>query len=841
MLYASYYLSLVVALLVLILGLFLLAGTTLAQTIPCHKIFNTFATPSGFASPFSSLSGGGLLITAACDATGANVTLGNGSTITYIYDTGYEWDGTNWNPLSWTGQASGDWIVGTAQGRITKTPAQMAEDTYFVGYTCEWNSITSQWRCGCLDTFCNLSAWQIQYFSAPGLTGGSSSSGGSASGSSSSGGSNSGTNVPGNSVGIQELPVPNLNLSSPPPRGQHPRVLISPSDLTALRNHLRNDASGKKHMAQIRSAARSDNQPSRKLMFEAFIALIDNNAGGIGSKIVSRANANKGRNGQNPDFELALAYDFAYNFMSAGERNTVRGHLANATRGKRSYGVGESIVDREAPPNWQPHGMNLVLTALAIEGESGYDQKVYDESLALMRDFIQHEIHSDGATKEGMHYFNFGMNHGSMAMIAFAKRGDNLFAEPNYRRLYNWYVHSIEPFGYDHSDHWDSFTDSRDGGLTSNYAAMKFAWPNDRVVDFIYRNRMQNDYGSRGDRYGLLMNAIFGRDYVSNWDPASLGLDTTYYSSERGFLIARDRWDRNATVFHFENRRNHRILGHTHADRNNFTLSSHGKRWAVDWGYHVVQPYDHSVVNIDGKGQEYFTPPGEIVAFRDTNIATAIVGDAERAHDIRWTTKSRTGATQNKGYSWSPETLVPVSNNPLYKANSPNAVDRAFRTAVFVRGSNPYVLILDDIQKDSTTRTYEWMMQLDDGVSQQSKSGNDIILQNGGPRLLVRALQANGSQGFSIQTNRIERWTDKGVHANIGNHKRLNLKARTVAPDYKMLLFPHNAGEALPQTSLSGNTLTVSIGGQTDTFTFGSTGGRTTVSMNRNGQHVLSI
>ena len=646
----------------------------------------------------------------------------------------------------------------------------------------------------------------------------------------------------GGSVGITVLPEPVLDLAAPPLPGVHPRVLISPSELPGLRKHLVTSAVGQSSIERMRLAAQEDTDVSRQLMFRAFLALIDDDAVAgvsVGTDIAERAVATGGVVGDDPDHQLALAYDFAYDFIGPTDRDTIRTALSMATFGQRSYGMDETVIDREAPPNWQPYGMNLLLTALAIEDEPGYDASIYGASLALLNDFLTYEIFTDGATKEEMHYFNYGMNHGSMAMIAMAKRGDDLFGHPQIRRLHNWYVHSIEPFGYRFSEHWDSFTDSRNGGITSMYAALKFAWPADPVIDYVYRHRMKDNYSGSGDRFGLLMNTIFGRDYRFNQPGSALGLGNTYYSSERGFLITRDQWDSQALVLHFENRRNHHILGHTHADRNNFTLSALGKRWAVDWGFGVVQSYDHNVVTIDGRGQEYYTPPGEIVSFADEPVATVIIGDAEYAYDYRWTTRTRTTAPQNAGYDWEPEPNQPVSNNPLRRALSPNAVERAFRIAVLVRGPQPYILIIDDIQKDDVVHQYQWLMQLDDEVSLLSNEGSDLILENQPARLLVRVLAAAAAPNMEIQTTTIERWTDEGPYTSLGEHRRVNIEVQAVAPDFRILLFPHMPKTPLPRTEVQDGILSVKIDEAEntfeDTFVLGQAEGRPTIRMSRNG------
>ncbi len=99
---------------------------------------------------------------------------------------------------------------------------------------------------------------------------------------------------------------------------------------------------------------------------------------------------------------------------------------------------------------------------------------------------------------------------------------------------------------------------------------MKWVWPDDPVVDMVWRNRVRVGYtglGYSGDWLGPLLfpsdakgwGAYSGKSPQSKWgldeeeartlnypDPvtgiASLKVPLSYWSGERGLLITRDRW-----------------------------------------------------------------------------------------------------------------------------------------------------------------------------------------------------------------------------------------------------------------------------------------------------------
>ncbi len=260
--------------------------------------------------------------------------------------------------------------------------------------------------------------------------------------------------------------------------------------------------------------------------------------------------------------DLALGYDFDYPYMSEEQRNIVRQTIASAITGQKPYGA--TLPSDWRNYNWVPNGMTLLLAALAIEGEKGYDPSIYPTSREIMKDFLHYGISAAGGGLEEMHYFHYGMNFGALAMVAFARHGDDLFSETHYRALPNWLVASMEPFGDAFSMHQDTPNDQ--GGLSSNYVILKWVWPDDPVVDMVWRNYIQVGDGNLNYYLQWLPCLLFPADprgYLrytghipqNKWgviepeipvnypDPvsgiASLNLPLNYWDPERGLLISR--------------------------------------------------------------------------------------------------------------------------------------------------------------------------------------------------------------------------------------------------------------------------------------------------------------
>ncbi len=373
------------------------------------------------------------------------------------------------------------------------------------------------------------------------------------------------------------------------------------------------------------------------LAFDTFDALIrQDEARGKSdaAALVTAAKITKGLSIQkpDPDLSIAMAYDFDYPYMSDDQRAAVRQIIASATSGKHTYGG--TMPDNWRDYNWMPHGTILILSALAIEGEEGYDPAIYPESVQTMKDYLHYAIGGAGGPNEEMHYFHYGMAVGALSMAAMARHGDNLFSDPHYRALPNWQIASMEPYGDAFSMHQDTPNDT--GGLAANYSVMKWAWPDNPVLDMVWKNLAEINYERLGYDGNWYTASVFPSDakgwglykepkaFVSpltKWGinevirPADypnpvegiekLNLPLSYWEPFRGFLITRDKWGSEGMVLHFDINAQ-AVGGHSHSNSTMFTFSALERKWAIDRGFHISESKDNSNILIDGKGQGFF-------------------------------------------------------------------------------------------------------------------------------------------------------------------------------------------------------------------------------------------
>ncbi|MHC4201776.1 MAG: hypothetical protein ACYSU0_17450, partial [Planctomycetota bacterium] len=178
-------------------------------------------------------------------------------------------------------------------------------------------------------------------------------------------------------------------------------------------------------------------------------------------------------------------------------------------------------------------------------------------------------------------------------------------------------------------------------------------------------------------------------------------------------------------------------------------------------------------------------------------------------------------------------------------------------------------------QKDDGVHNYKWLMQLsadieiapgklgyryddkqrigditlcgrelprDDGPANRNY---DRQLRTGSPLLLVRVLECANDMKLKRRAPAVGhveqymagiRWYQKG--------KRLVIPSWSVAPGYKIMLFPYRHGDALPVTTWNRNRtrLTVEWKDQKDEFAFrAGDDGRTRFALRRGGEEVIEL
>lgn len=770
-------------------------------------------------------------------------------------------------------------------------------------------------------------------------------------------------------------------LSHVPAPGVHPRILLSPQDLPDLRRRLKetetgralfkrlqeriDDAIGKPGSAGARyyagltggadDANRGQSMPGGighyqpflyAFVMEAFYSMVAEDP--IRGRKVATAIANYARSIE-PEVDqingepladniwrvprlrdlmgyhlLGYAYDFAYNNMTEEQRTVTRRVIAKSTRGK--IWMGATLPHHWRNWNWVMVGLSQPLLALAIEGEEGYDPRVYKLGVQIARDYLAYGISPNGCLTEAVGYSQFGMVWGTPFMVAAARRGDNLLVQSHHRASIDWYIQSMEPFApaWKRSREgdaeqqerslpqtWTSHGDGGDEGPAIWTMSMwRYFFPGDPKVDFIWQVMAAKPDFLSGN-FHIIEPLLWATDRQPDAsaklvddtaEAKNLKLPLTWFDPLRSSLIARNEWSTDAALLQFECRTDAATPSHEHADRGNFTFSALGRQWAKE-SFRSIETRHHNNVLIDGLGQGFWPGPGRWLGMRDAGWALVAACDTKDNYSWWWPKTILTDPLDSARFrfphwadylgkakafraAWGegpwerdPRPAV-VEHFKGFEAGEPrmwdedtwprrlphNPVARAFRTLAFVRAPKPYLLVVDDIQKDHQERLYEWNMMTGPNTDVAVMGDNDIILcdatvprdgsglpkpKKGDRALLVRVVQMNDpakAADFQARPSfRLETFEKKDTindMRSFGRDKRLVIASRSVAPNFKILLFPYHVGDPLPVTTWNDDKsqLTVQIGDVRDKIACTlDKEGRTRLTLNRAGQSEVTI
>lgn len=597
---------------------------------------------------------------------------------------------------------------------------------------------------------------------------------------------------------------------------------------------------------------------------------------------------------------MALAYDVHFNAMSIGQQDTVRMALALTIPEAPRHG-GE-LAAYAATSNWAGLNSFEIITNLAIEGEEGYNIDLTDRWMRAYHTFINYGWYPSGAGYEGL-----GKNYMFITTgIALAKRGYSMLAHPHVRSYATKYLPAItQPFGHGFTsyDVWGgSGHDDVVGGYKFSAAdavGLKWIFPDDPKVDLMWRNYIEKWYKIDSDGYVyqqvscddsyynyLFTAAIFAQDYdESNSLNTQLHneVEEDYIAADRGLAVMRSGRDSLDMSVQFHCRQD--MGGHTHGDKLDFTLSSHGRVWIrKTYGGSQFQPtWFHSAILVDdiaiGVGDpdgDKVRQPATLLEWYPNDKLTKVAGDATYAYTWEWHWSPQTASSDHpwlgiNGWeevdrSWNDFQFIKGTEDyydiPFYEyahwhqegrlermiKREYNPMEKVLRTVGVFKGAHPFVLVTDDIQKDQSEHNYKWLAQLARDLTIESTDVNlenenyraDIILKEpaseGNRRLLVRVLNNEGydgslSPGYQDTLDYHDFFNGNPYNPNPNYIRpRLIVESNSVAPDYKILLFPHVDGDGLPITVWNDtkDTLTVTCGEDVSQIAFEQNGmGRT--------------
>lgn len=636
---------------------------------------------------------------------------------------------------------------------------------------------------------------------------------------------------------------------APPAPYVHPRIFFNPEDLPAMRTRIRYDAAAGSAYASVRRMYEmktretglpadyirkesKEDEPGYKIVTDhhaaagfcmgAYIALVEGDRA-LARQLIKRAVAMAPLQNEALDklkgwkehywqgapnqvlgrYAAAYIYDFLYPWMTPEEQQLLRGVISKATREMKSIGM-FTVPQASARSNWVCWVTgDLLVNVLAIEGEVGFDPVVFEEAANALSKFSKYGILLDGSSFEGMGKNSItGQN-----LVAMAKRGYYAIATEN---IYNFYarfqLNVMQPYGnqFIADDLWGS---SRYPGDSPDAAVMKYAYPDDPVIDFVYRNVVKGAayqtplFKTTYAYNSALVNCWFGQEWTGpdDWNAhAAQALEGQLLDAHFNYTniaTARSGWDQDATFLYFLPRM---LGGHNSPARGTFVFSALGRDWSLyPTGHNNKSSLQHSVITVDGKSVS--ANWARMTAF-DSNDDRMIA-----AADLRdyFTNRATPNRSQNDFRVYpAPEPWfdLPVWQMPHWQhgyrpqeAGAPTEDIRppalvAYRSVALVREERPYALIFDQMNIDDAPHTYRWQMVLPNDLrGHVTVAGNDALITDPdtGHAVLVRPVGSNA------------RFTAKVIDTKFSDSV-IVFESETAIWNFAVMLMPLKKGESAP-------------------------------------------
>ncbi len=581
---------------------------------------------------------------------------------------------------------------------------------------------------------------------------------------------------------------------------------------------------------------------------------------------------------------LGLVYDFIYNWMTPEQKALVHDELVLLSSWADNYGTFNNAEASRS--NWATFTY-WVWDLMAIQGEPGFNDLKFLGLYRGWRNFFSYSFFDSGAAYEAEGKLLFGLD----AVVAFdrvaPKYGLELISQhPLLRAHYAKFTAlSVLPT----QDKYAIFDilGGMGGGLCTpqDLVVAHYLYPRDATIDFVYRTTVCDDYRRLpmpGHSWNNLITcALFATSHHPQITPQKLNLPLSFFCGQRAMMMTRSSWDKNATMLTMHVRG--ASGGHPYPDRNGIMLSGQGRTWVTIPGKDIGG-WAMNTVLIDGAVQTP-TTPARVVDYEDKPLATFMTGDAKYCWDWVWRVAERNKQSAeirrddvlhnnvDTALSWKlldqcfNDFAYTKSEREIYKkplkfaahwiapdgalspymrqVNSP--VLRCFRTAGIVRGPRPYVLVVDDVQRDAMPARYDWNLTLPADVVEwkerkglgadgdiilvgKDSLGTDGTLKSGEPALLVRVLACAGRPVREISQQ--------------GQLNLLSLHTVAIAPGFKVMLYAFRAGDPLPKTALDAIRTYLSVGfpDQRDTITFTpSASGKTDVTVKRGASELARV
>ena len=479
---------------------------------------------------------------------------------------------------------------------------------------------------------------------------------------------------------------------------------------------------------------------------------------------------------------FGLALDFGGKWMTQPEKETMRRIIAKCTYGRRAYGQDNTVRFRDV--NWVAWDLPHFLALAAIEGLEGFDKEAYLSNCATVRAFCDWGIDDSGVVYESNGKTAGSLQFLTLSMVTLARRGENLWGHPHWRKFLTGQVQMTSPNGKVTVNSGTQYAPFSRQMLSFPFIdELKAFFPNDRRPDYLLgrakmfaqkddesmRHWIFDDFTPESYRAGVSKlkrlrlpsvtypGFVHGVLYDADFQViprAELKLPLDFDAPVHGVFSSYSDATPEAAWMNIMVRPNHYFgAGHHHADAGMFHFSALGVDWftqspfsgAYDGKYfNLVQVDGHSEAE-PAPGVNGYNAAAKYLGAVSSTAGACGTADLTYAYSYRWLTQpSQVWDDSVKAMPWeldpSPEILKIFAGTARYKmrpwwssytysnyiptSRAPfNPMRHVFRTAGLMRGMHPYGFVIDDAKKDDQAHLYQWAAMLNGGVWKADVAG----------------------------------------------------------------------------------------------------------------------
>lgn len=486
---------------------------------------------------------------------------------------------------------------------------------------------------------------------------------------------------------------------------------------------------------------------------------------------------------------LALGYDWFFADATEAERAVVRDEVVaylNFMLTSVDYDIWHYRPYTSNKAAMVAGAMGLASIAFEVELPAGLADAARAEADQFVQDWMDTQLDSDGACREGLLYGLWSMRH--LIYYFEARRrydGYDYSLLPAIRNLEDWLAYEIDPRGQGHTNNIQDCTDFyRSMSRHTTYLNWAQSRWNSGVCAYLYLHGPGGfgiNFGDEADKAGTVL--WWQPNPVT--DPGVTVPDATLFRG-RGLYYYRTGWpllfDSDDVVFSFYSG----VFegGHAQEDQNQFTLTAFRDKLVTDHGAGSIakESEAHNMVFIDGAGQHNagssIGTDGKIASYIIGDYMDVLVGDATAAYTTYSPYNENDYPFPGIDWSWGH-----VGANP---------VDHALRTVVAVHDAElpAYFIIADDIEKDGGVHTYAWRLHTDE-ENTVDDSANPVHVTGATGSMEVYAVNPS----FDSLSTSVTYFDNGNVD---DNSYVLSLDVDAVDPQFVNLLLPRSTSSSPP-------------------------------------------